>query len=230
MSKNSQDNKSNRKQKYDDKRAGQRTRNWTAIMYPDDLPEEWASALDDAHVKWIQSPLHDKDVNADGAPKKPHYHVLLMFDAVKRKQQVCDLLGSLYGYSDNDSIIGVASPQIVSDRCALVRYMAHLDNPSKAQYDVADIIGHNGADPAELLKYSQTETINMMVAIEEYIDDNMITELSDLSAMIRYEHPDWYTLVATKCTVYFSAYITSRRHKLARIDPETGEILPTGKG
>ena len=223
-------NNNERKQKYDEKRAGQRTRNWTAIMYPDDLPDDWYKMLDDAHVRWIQSPLHDSDVNADGSPKKPHYHVLLMFDAVKRKQQVCELFGRLYGYSDNDSIIGVAAPQIVSDRCALVRYMAHLDNPSKHQYDVADIVGHNGADPAELLRYSQTETINMMVAVEEFIDENNITELSDLSAMIRYEHPEWYTLVATKCTVYFAAYITSRRHKLARIDPDTGEILATGRG
>nr|CRY95755.1 hypothetical protein [uncultured prokaryote] len=211
--------------KYDEKRKGKRTRNWTVISYPDDLPENWQEMLDDKCIKWICSPLHDKDLNADGQPKKPHYHLLLMFDAVKAKNQVVDIFGELFGFSENDSIIGIATPQTVSDRCALVRYMAHLDNPSKVQYDVADIVGHCGADPAEIMRYNQTETINMMIEIEEFIEDKNITELCDLSSMIRYEHPDWYTMVATKCTVYFNAYIRSRRHKMQRIDPDTGELM-----
>lgn len=199
--------------KYDEKRKGQRTRNWTVIAYPDDLPDTWQDMLDDKCVKWICSPLHDKDLNADGQPKKPHYHLLLMFDAVKAKHQVQSLFGELYGWSD-DSVIGIAIPQTVSDRCALVRYMAHLDNPSKAQYDIADIVGHCGADPSEILRYNQTETLDMMIAIEEYIDANCVTELCDLSRLIRYEHPEWYILVATKCTLYFSNYIRSLRNKL----------------
>lgn len=217
-------NSKDKQREYDKKRAGQRTRNWTVIAYPEDLPDDWVDQLDDLHIKWIQSPIHDSDLNADGQPKKPHYHLLLMFEQVKNKKQVADLFGGLYGFSDTDSIVGVATPQTVSDRCALVRYMAHLDNPSKHQYDVADIVGHNGADPAELLRYSQTETLNMMVAIEEYIEENNITELCDLSQMLRYDHLEWYTLVATKCTVYFNAFIRSRRHKMQGIDPVTGEV------
>lgn len=212
--------------RYDEKRVGKRSRNWTVIAYPEDLPDDWQGQLDEKCIKWICSPLHDKDLNADGQPKKPHYHLLLMFDVVKSKKQVSDIFGDLFGFSDTGTIVGIATPQIVSDRCALVRYMAHLDNPSKAQYDVADIVGHCGADPAELLRYSQTETIDMMIAIEEYIDENNITELCDLSRLIRYEHHDWYTMVATKCTVYFNAYIRSRRHKLFGVDAETGEVRP----
>lgn len=210
--------------KYDEKRKGQRSRNFTAIAYPEDLPESWQDMLDEQCLRWVCSPLHDKDVNADCSPKKAHYHLLFMFDAIKSKKQVQDMLGDLYGWSDG-SICGIATPQICGDRSALVRYMAHLDNPSKYQYDVADIVGHGGVDVAELLKYSQTETISMMVAIEEYIEEHGITELCDLSASIRYEHPEWYTLVATKCTMYFTAYIRSRRHKYQHIDPQTGEVL-----
>lgn len=200
--------------KYDAKRAGKRSRNWTLVMYPDDLPTDWQEQLDDKCIKWICSPCHDKDVNADGQPKKAHYHVLLMFENVKSCEQVSSLLADLYGTSESGSVVGVAMPQICSDKCALVRYMAHMDNPSKYQYDVADIVGHCGADPSEIMRYNQTETLDMMIAIEEYIDANYVTELCDLSRMIRYEHPEWYTLVATKCTLYFSNYIRSLRNKL----------------
>lgn len=211
--------------KYDEKRKGQRTRNWTCIAYPEDLPDNWQDMLDDKCIKWICSPLHDKDLNADGKPKKPHHHLLLMFDAVKAKHQVQALFGELYGWSD-ESIIGIATPQTVSDRCALVRYMAHLDNPSKAQYDVADIIGHCGADPLELLKKSASEMRETIIAMEEYIDDNNIIELVDFARAIRYDHPDWHDVLCTKLTVYFGAYIRSNRlrNKLP-FDPVSGEVL-----
>lgn len=213
--------------KYEAKRAGTRTRNWTLILYPENLPEDWRNMIDDLHFKWIESPLHNQDLNADGEPKKEHHHILAMFENVKTLEQVEKIFSELFGTSESGSIVGVATPQLVSDRCALVRYMAHMDNPSKAQYDVSDIIGHNGADVSEILKYSATETREMMIAMEEYIEDNNIVELADFSRLIRYDHPDWYTLLATKCTVYFNAFIRSRRHKVKSkiVDAETGEIL-----
>lgn len=228
---NSNDKKyADRKKRYEEKRAGQRTRNWTAIFYPEDLPDDWKGLLDGSLVKWVESPLHDRDTNADGTPKKPHHHVLLMFDTVKTVNQVETLLKGIYGASESGSIVGVAKPQRVGDRCALVRYMAHMDNPDKAQYDVADIVGHNGADPAEILRYSATETLAMMVAMEEFIEENGITELADFSAAIRYEKPEWYTILATKHTRYFDAFIRSRRYKVrdfqgfVRVD-KNGEVI-----
>lgn len=222
-----------KQQEYDAKRAGQRTRNWTLIFYPEDLPEDWKEQVDGLLVRWVESPLHDKDVLPDGTPKKPHYHTLFMFEAVKTAEQVADLFKELFGESESGTIVGVAAPQRVTDRCAIVRYMAHMDNPDKAQYDVNEIVGHNGADPAEILRYSATETREMIVAMEEYIEQHGIIELSDFSAAIRYERPEWHTLLATKMTMYFSAFIRSQRHKAERgitsappnVDPETGELI-----
>jgi hypothetical protein len=214
----------------DEQRAGQRTRNWTVIFYPEDLPEDWTSLVDNLHFKWIESPLHDKDLNADGQPKKPHHHALFMFDAVKTEEQIATMLKEVFGISETGSIIGIATPQKVTDRGALVRYMAHLDNPDKAQYDVVEIVGHNGADPAELLRYSATETREMIIAMEEYIEQNCITELADFSLAIRYEHPEWHTILATKMTIYFNAFIRSYRHKMGQpvkvieVDKQTGEV------
>lgn len=211
MAKNSKE----KQKQYDANRAGERTRNWAVIFYPEDLPDGWDALLDETGVQWVESPLHDKDVNADGNPKKPHKHGLLMFDAVKSENQVRKFLQGLYGASE-ESIVGVASPRMAQSRGGMVRYMAHLDNPEKAQYDVAEIIGHNGADISGLLRYSATETREMIIAMEEYIEENGITELSDFSAAIRYDFPEWHTLLSTKMTVYFNGFIRSRRHKLEK--------------
>lgn len=212
MAKNSK--KEKRKEydkKYEQSRSGQRTRNWTAVCYPEDLPDDWESLIEG--VKWACSPLHDKDISADGTPKKAHYHILLMFSAVKTAAQVVDFLAGLFGTSESGSVVGVAAPQKVTDRTALVRYMAHMDNPEKAQYDTADIRTFGGADVLELLQHNKREIAEMMISIEQFIDDNNITELCDLSAALRQTDIDLYLLVATQHTYYFNAYIRSRRHK-----------------
>lgn len=220
-----------RKKAYDEKRAGQRTRNWTVIFYPEDLPENWTSLVDEQLFKWIESPLHDKDVNADGKPKKSHVHTLFMFENVKTVEQVEAMLKEIFGESKSGSIVGIATPKRVSDRCAIVRYMAHMDNPDKAPYEVSEIVGHNGADPAEILRYSATETREMIIAMEEYIEENGIIEVSDFAKQIRYDRPEWHTLLATKMTMYFSVFIRSCRYKAERVqnipkcDPETGEVI-----
>jgi hypothetical protein len=216
MEKNRRESQKRADKAYEEKRAGQRTRNWTVIFYPEDLPENWTSLVDELHFKWVQSPIHDKDLSADGKPKKPHYHTLFIFENVKTYEQIESMLKEVFGESETGSIIGVAPPTQVVDRCAIVRYMAHMDNPDKVQYDVAEITGHNGADVAEILKYSATETREMIVAMEEYIEENGITELADFSKAIRYDRPEWHTLLATKMTMYFNAFIRSCRHRLGQ--------------
>ena len=61
----------------------QRTRNFATVVYPESAPSDWIDKLDQLHVAALISPLHDKDTNPSGEPKKPHYHVLLMFEGVK---------------------------------------------------------------------------------------------------------------------------------------------------
>ena len=61
----------------------QRTRNFATVVYPESAPSDWIDKLDQLHVAALISPLHNKDTNPSGEPKKPHYHVLLMFEGVK---------------------------------------------------------------------------------------------------------------------------------------------------
>lgn len=47
-----------------------RTRSWTFVLYDDSAPKDWRDRLDEYHIPWAESPLHDQDENADGTPKK----------------------------------------------------------------------------------------------------------------------------------------------------------------
>ena len=82
------------------------------------------------------SPLHDKDTNPTGEPKKPHYHVLIMYDSVKTSEQAKELF----------ALIGGVGCEVVQSIRGYARYLCHLDNPEKFQYNIDDVKSLCGAD------------------------------------------------------------------------------------
>ncbi|MBM6702879.1 replication protein [Megasphaera elsdenii] len=113
-----------------------RTRNYATVVYPESAPEDWKEKLTELHVPCLISPLHDKDINPDQTPKKPHIHVMLMFDSVKTVEQVKELLQP----------IGAVGCEPISSVRGYARYLCHLDNPEKHQYSQLDVQELNGSD------------------------------------------------------------------------------------
>ena len=70
--------KGNKRQPKDD-----RMRNFATVIYPESAVEGWMEKLQSFHVEALVSPLHDRDVNPTGEKKKPHYHVLVMYQGKK---------------------------------------------------------------------------------------------------------------------------------------------------
>ena len=68
-----------------------RSRTWTFVLYPESAPDNWRDLLDEQHVEWVESPLHDRDINPDGELKKAHIHILLLFSSVKSYEQICEI-------------------------------------------------------------------------------------------------------------------------------------------
>ena len=99
-----------------------RRRVFATVVYPESSPDNWRQIIDDYHVPVLISPLHDKDINnGSGDLKKPHYHVMFMFDGKKSDDQWNDIKSS-FG--------GVGTERIESTR-GYARYLCHLDNPEK---------------------------------------------------------------------------------------------------
>lgn len=118
------------------RKAAQRARSYATIVYPDSAPADWMEKLEELHVPCLISPLHDKDINPDGTPKKPHFHVLLLFESVKSPQQVKEML---------KKVKSVGCEKVNSVR-GYTRYLCHLDNPEKHQYNPAGVQSLSGAD------------------------------------------------------------------------------------
>ena len=92
-------------------------------------------------------------------------------------------------------------PQRCHNAKAMVRYMAHLDNPEKAQYDVADI--KDMVVDAEMLA-------PLPSSIREMFPSLYICDLKHGAAAERFD--DWFPLLCDNSAYVVGQYIKSQRH------------------
>lgn len=178
---------------------------WTCVIYPESLPENWRELLGEMMIPWACSPLHDKDVNADGEAKKPHYHLLLSFRSVKTYEQVKEFTDKL----------NAPAPQECKDTRGLVRYFLHLDNPEKAHYERSQILAGGGFDVENALQATATEEEAILDEMCEFIREHNVTEFFDFNDYVRTERKEWRTILRKNC-FYLTQIIKSLRYKNER--------------
>ena len=181
-----------------------RTRSWTFILYPESAPENWREILNELFIQWVESPLHDKDIDpGTGELKKAHWHILLMFPSVKSYEQILEITNKL----------NTPHPQKAMSAKGVVRYMAHMDNPEKYQYNKDEIKAYGGADIAELLRPSSGEKREMMIEIKKVIREKQITEYIDLLDVLEEIDLDLMDF-AFNNTIAFNSMVRSNRFKI----------------
>lgn len=150
------------------------------------------------------SPLHDRDTNPTGDPKKAHYHIILVYGSPTTFKNVESLTKRL-----NQPI-----PQPLEQVRGYYRYLTHEDNPEKAQYSKADIQTLNGFSIGDFVEMTKSEVTKYKREIVAFIQDNYMTEYADLlDALMAGAGPEEWFDVASNNTLFFSAYLKSRRFR-----------------
>lgn len=166
------------------------------------MSDGWENILTEKfNLKWARSPLHDSDLNADDTQKKPHWHIVVIFDGKKSYEQILSITQT----------IKATNPQLVHNLQGLMRYFIHLDNPEKAQYDIKDIFAVGINVELEILgqgnfnKKLKSEILNI-------IKSNDLTEYCELLDFLQDNYEEHFEF-ATNHTILFNAYLKSRRFK-----------------
>lgn len=176
-----------------------RTRNFATIVYPESAPDNWLSILDDQHVPAFVSPLHDRDLDPNGEPKKPHWHVLIMFENVKTIGQAKELF----------DLIGGVGCQKVSSIRGNARYLCHMDNPEKAQYDPQGVRAFVGADYIEICSLV-SDKYAAIKDIIEFCECNGIINFADLLVYCSENRFDWFRILCDSGAFVLKEYMKSR--------------------
>lgn len=181
-----------------DTKTSSRYRNFATVVYPDSAPENWKDILSDFHVPAFISPLHDSDLNPTGEPKKPHYHVQLAFEGKKSKEQANEIFHA----------IGGVGCEVVNSLRGYARYLCHLDNPEKHQYNVDDVIALGGLDYLTTIGLP----IDKLKSIKEMIyfcEEHKIYSFRKLLMYSMEERPDWFKVLCESGTYVIKEYLKS---------------------
>lgn len=176
-----------------------RTRNWATVVYPESAPENWKSALQEQCIPAFISPLHDNDLNTNGELKKGHFHVMLLFDGVKTQEQVQEIF----------TLIGGVGIEPVNCVRAYARYLCHLDNPEKAQYDIKDVLSYSGADYSTIISLA-SDKYSAIGEMIEFCIQNGIDSYAELLMYSKNNRFDWFKVLCDNGTVTIVQFLKSR--------------------
>lgn len=181
-------------------------RYWAFVLYPESAPTDWIEKLQLKGVSCAISPLHDKDLNPTGEPKKPHYHIVLAYGSPTTYNNVKALTEEL----------NCPIPIPLESCRGYYRYLTHKDNPEKYQYDEKEIQTLNAFDVTTIL--TNSELAMLKIEIQKLIRENNIIEYADLMNILL--DSELYELwnVASNNTVFFDRYIQSGRYSMIKKD------------
>lgn len=179
-----------------------RTRVFGTVVYPESAPDNWLSILDDFHVQAFVSPIHDKDINeGDGKPKKPHYHVMVMFEGVKSLEQWHFIRNKIGGVGD----------ECINSTRGYARYLCHLDNPEKHQYPKSDVKCFGSASYEDVISTGKERYIAIREMIA-FIRQNHIRTYAELLDYASEYERSWFVSLCDNSSFVISAYIKSLRY------------------
>lgn len=180
-------------------------RNFATVVYPESAPENWRETLQELKTAVFISPLHDCDCNPDGEVKKAHYHVMLMYEGKKNINTIRELC-STFG--------GVGCEKVESKR-GYARYLCHLDNPEKAQYNPDDVTTYGGENYTVVIGtvLDKYKAIREMIA---YCNDNGIVSYAELVEYCMRERDDWFRVLADNGTYMVKEYLKSKDWTIKR--------------
>ena len=209
------------------------SRTWATIVYQESAKENWQTELENLKIPCYISPLHDKDVEEEGEEsvkseeyendkeqneeyeneknfKKPHWHILLIFSGQKSRNIVKKITEQ----------VGGVGTELVQDRLAYIKYLCHLNNPDKYQYNVEDVISLNVTNSyKDVVEKADSDRIYKI--INEMIEWNKLHDniyFCDLVEYARKERPEWFRILVDRNNSLIMEYLRSKGFKKRNLD------------
>ena len=158
-------------------------------IYLDSAPVDWLKRLENLKIPVYVSPYHDKDIKDDNTPKKPHYHILVVFAGGKSEQfcqGIIDEVGGANGYGE-----------VVRSIEGSVRYLAHIGYPDKYQYNIDDILSIGGAPIKKYFDDADIENTSTVTQVIAYIKGHRHILFCDFIDYCIKDKPSWLRALRT---------------------------------
>lgn len=166
------------------KGKGGSTRYWEALIYPENMVENWENRIGDI----LQLPYaycqHDRDKSKKGEPRKPHIHMIIGFPNTTTESHAWNVFNRLNA-AGKKAIFGIEA--VVNIRHAY-DYLIHDTESArkcgKFLYDVSCRITGNNFDIGNFEQISQADKDRMLKEICDFVIDNNLTNFADVYVQI----------------------------------------------
>ena len=176
-----------------------KARNFTFIIYPESIPEDWELYLEKLDVPMAISPLHDKDeterkiedltedeqviINNGGKVyKKPHYHVLYIAKNPVTKESVRNKIKRALGDKALSHI------EIVDGVESVYKYLTHESKDAirknKHKYNSEDIIHLNDFDIERYIFLDESQKRTLKNDLLTIVKTKHIVNVIDLMSFL----------------------------------------------
>lgn len=181
-----------------------RGRIWATELYPDSMNDDSLSMICDMRVPAFLSPLHDSDLREDdsGEFKKPHYHLMFMFEGNKSFDQFRELVAPL----------GAVGAERIESKRTYARYLCHLDelDPKKHIYPIGNVLSFGGADYEQIINLP-ADRYNAVREMIAYCEEHNIVSYSALLTYSMWHNDVWFRSLCDNSTFVMKEYLSDRR-------------------
>lgn len=191
------------------KSESKKVRNIATVVYPESAPENWIEVLSGFHIPCFISPLHDKDINPNGEPKKPHYHVLITLEGPREVNYFDKIIAS----------IGGVGCEVVNSLRGYARYLVHMDNPEKYQYSVSDVRSLSGAVYSSVVNLA-SDKYRIIREMVSFCNEQGISSYSVLLEWCMINREDWFQCLCDSGTYVIKEYLKSKTWLIAQEEKE----------
>lgn len=184
----------------DNKQDNLKGRHFSYVIYPDSAPADWIEQLKNIGLAFVVSPLHNRDINADGTKKKDHWHIIVSWGNTTTYRAAKGLC----------NILNCPIPQMLRNCNGMYRYLTHRDNPEKHQYKEQPKCYNGWVRP---LDNADVANIKREIWQMIYIED--CQEYGELLMMCEQRGPEFFE-IASRNTLFFKSVCDGYRHNPVR--------------
>lgn len=184
----------------DNKQDNLKGRHFSYVIYPDSAPADWIEQLKNIGLAFVVSPLHNRDINADGTKKKDHWHIIVSWGNTTTYRAAKGLC----------NILNCPIPQMLRNCNGMYRYLTHKDNPEKHQYKEQPKCYNGWVRP---LDNADVANIKREIWQMIYIED--CQEYGELLMMCEQRGPEFFE-IASRNTLFFKSVCDGYRHNPIR--------------
>lgn len=175
-----------------------KSKNWATIVYDEDNNiGQVINYLMSHFIRFAVSPIHDMDQYEDenlelghhkGDIKKPHYHILMIFDCPKTRKQ-------LEPITSDSPCVGL---ELIGNRKLYFEYLSHKNELFKYHYDEFAI---------QCFNCVRADFFGDVYLLNDIINDIMINDICSLLELISFYKVNHYDLPNILKVINKNAYL-----------------------